>query len=536
MVADISFDSANEVLHQRLTIKQTEGYAVERKIEAIKIFERILTILTTRCDDHVFLQEVCIHVWNVGYMLLQPHLRKNVHRAFQLASGALEQISSPLQQLRAQIYFELCKIEEQNDFVSKALEEGRKAMYSDYGELEPSLNDRATGDLNRFRVLDKNVYPFVSLLDLRSNVYSSPSSADDQVLLMLQQAKESSSKSFQIDMMKKSLVKIIYFFESADDEGKLVEDSLASPSKSQVVTIPETPLDVIESVVKKTRSSAPYESFSNRTQKYVYILSTIAQLAQKHQQDLAVQQASVEILRFVWDPTDKDLRAFIYTQSDTCYLLANSLIDRLSRLKLSVEQQEALERDEEALSAGITDPRSLGVMSKYATEEMMSIKELIVTVLMAGINLSLSVKDEYGYQNGAIYTWNFHIHVFRKKLYSYITPSFSEIVKLIFSTIENFKTPSGAYFIDEKLRACYVEAIALIYFNSGDISQAVDVINKASITGTPYIRRKLCELAGKFAASQSAAAGGGAAKGGKVLLYRLTNKTKQIIITEYIFF
>ena len=60
-------------------------------------------------------------------------------------------------------------------------------MYSDYGELEPSLNDRAIGDLNRFRVLDKNVHPFVKLLDLRSNIYSSPSSADDQVLLMLQQ-------------------------------------------------------------------------------------------------------------------------------------------------------------------------------------------------------------------------------------------------------------------------------------------------------------------------------------------------------------
>ena len=42
IVADISFDCANEILEQRLTVKQTEGYAVERRIEAIKILERVL--------------------------------------------------------------------------------------------------------------------------------------------------------------------------------------------------------------------------------------------------------------------------------------------------------------------------------------------------------------------------------------------------------------------------------------------------------------------------------------------------------------
>ena len=104
-MADIAFDSANEILEQRLTVKQTEGYAIERKIEAIKILERVITIVVARCDDNIFLQEICVAIWNTGYTLLEPHLRKNVMRAFQLAASSLEMIGSPLHEIESSTSF-----------------------------------------------------------------------------------------------------------------------------------------------------------------------------------------------------------------------------------------------------------------------------------------------------------------------------------------------------------------------------------------------------------------------------------------------
>jgi tetratricopeptide (TPR) repeat protein len=314
IVADIAFDSANEILQQRLTIKQTEGYAVERRIEAIKILERVLTIIVARCDDNCFLQEICVNVWNIGYVLLQPHLRKFILRTLQLASSALERICSPLQQLRAQIYLELSKAEEQNDFISKALEEGQKALNSDYGELNPAVS---TGDdpklvvppdLDRFRILDKNLKPFISLLTMRCDVYNQPSGTEDQVLLLIQQAKESSSKSFQIDMLSKATMRMRLAMENNPEMNHSDSDSLSVTSKMQSFAVPETPLEEIAAAVKTLREGAAYNEFKNLVHKRVNILATLAHLAHSHRHDKIVQATAPGVLRFNWDPTDSHVR------------------------------------------------------------------------------------------------------------------------------------------------------------------------------------------------------------------------------------
>ena len=139
------------------------------------------------------------------------------------------------------------------------------------------------------------------------------------------------------------------------------------------------------------------------------------------------------------------------------------------------------------------------------------IKTLIAQSLLLGAKIALSVKDEYGYQNGAIYFWNLHIHIFRKNVYMSLLPEAVEMLLLISSSMETFRAENGGYLIDEKLRASYIEATVLYYQQQGDMASAIDMITKASGNGTPYIRRKLCELCGKFAAETS---GGGGGKGG----------------------
>ena len=319
IVADIAFESANEILEQRLTLKQTEGYVVERRIEAIKILERVITIVMTRCDDYIFLQEVCVAIWNTGYTLVEPHLRKHVVRAFQLATSALEQISSPLQKLRSQMHFELAKAEEANEFIGKALEEGKKALYCDYGELDPDYGANGEDpmtivlpDLNRFRVMDKHIKPFVSLLTLRSDVYSHPDNVEDQILLLLQQAKESVSKTFQIDMISKALMRMKAAIENASDLNDPESDTSSVVSKVQSFNVPETDLSDIKDTLVVNRDGN-YEEFTDLTQKRITIMSTIARMAHKYKQYKIIQVAALNVLKYIFRPKQKYI-----TKTKTC--------------------------------------------------------------------------------------------------------------------------------------------------------------------------------------------------------------------------
>ena len=64
IVADLDSTSANTALAQRVSEKEAEGYLADRRIEAVKLLERVLTVCKARVDDHALLQEVCMTLWN----------------------------------------------------------------------------------------------------------------------------------------------------------------------------------------------------------------------------------------------------------------------------------------------------------------------------------------------------------------------------------------------------------------------------------------------------------------------------------------
>jgi hypothetical protein len=167
IVAESATENPNLILVARLTAREAEGYVVNRRIEAVRLLERVIPSCQARVKDNILLQEVCVAVWNAALPLLQPHLRKHVYRALQVPSSsfashhhlslpdlppshplratlpvprqlvarALEDADSPLVQLRVQVHLELAKCEEQADFVGKAKEEADKAEAVDYGAL-----------------------------------------------------------------------------------------------------------------------------------------------------------------------------------------------------------------------------------------------------------------------------------------------------------------------------------------------------------------------------------------------------------------
>lgn len=524
IVSDIEQDKPNEIITKRLGSKEVEGYAVSRRIEAIKIIERLITMFANRKDDNSLLQEICVMVWNISRPLLQPHLRSNVHRALELAAGCLESMASPLLLLRSQLHFELAKCEEASDFVMKAFVESKKSVNSDYGSTNVSKNDGE--DLDRNRPFDHIVKPFCYLLDLRSNVYDSPSDIEGQVMLLLQQVKESNSRSFQADMLQKALYLMLE--ETQHDQSSGPVGSIASISKSKL-QIPVKSFDELSSVATLVRIGADvkFEKFTILKQKRIMIMASIARFAHAARNSNALQNAASYVLSSLWNTTDDFMREIIDAQIEMHFLLADSLVDQLAKIDLSDDTIDMIEREEMDLiekngnpteSDGplVPDPRTLGLTSKFATEDMLDRKKLVISFLRNGMTLALAVKDQWGAQNAIIYFWNLHLHIFRKKQYSIAMNEVFEFVQSSCKVIDDFiaagiKSEVGS--IDSALRLSLIEALSSFYEVQGQGQLAIDTALKGCTGGTVYIRKRLCEHTSALVSKVGAANAG--AKGSK---------------------
>eukprot|EP01041_Mallomonas_annulata_P001674 gene1674-3234_t len=270
----------NNLQQQRLSIRQNEGLKNSKRIEAIKIMERVLGICINRINDASLLEECCILSWNIILPMLQPHLRSYLHTILRLCVTALESISSTsLVLLRSQMYFELAKCEELGDFLIKGRIEMEKALFSDYGALtiDPlaladtplvgspgtatanttakSSNKRGGGsvvavvevkrtdELDPLRPLDHHYQPLLKSLTLRSDVYgatSSTNTAEDIVSGILQQCKENSSRTFQLDaILRAATIMSDIVYNRIDNGNGNGNGTIATPVNTKRKIMPE---------------------------------------------------------------------------------------------------------------------------------------------------------------------------------------------------------------------------------------------------------------------------------------------------------
>lgn len=620
MVAEISSDKPNEETEARLTELQLEGHANNKRIEALKLLERVIGVCFSRLDDSALLQEIAIVIWNTAIPLLQSHLRQNVYRAFQLAAGCLEEIASPLMKLRAQLHFELAKCEEQNDFVVKAKTQAVKALHADYGDLyeaspagaapvadkkgAPPAESAPSAvnacklegeELDRRRNMDVLIKPLDNILSLRSSVYDTPEDIESQVLLMMQQVAESKSRNFQTDSLFRSMSALLSAIENPNDHAAanaiLGNGSIPPPISKLKAALTPPDLNVLTETLDKfgstAASAAPaaaapakgkaaepvaaapsveFSVFTEVTQCRLNLMYAMAKTASKLGEEAAVivQRAACYLLSFNWNPDDGFMRSLVLQQIDVANLLTEALVVRIAHCELSEEQEEkymlavegfvpnenesaegqesavataATEKDNsntdktDAARPPVIEPRCLGVTSVFASEEMQQIKSIIIKSVAEALKISLRVKDDYSIQNGIVFFWNLHLHVFRRSLGHVALPEMLEFLKLAHETLlaakkrEADKLGTGIYVppppeIDFRLCVAICEAYSsVVALLSKDVPGAIDIAVKGCTeeTGGPsaYVRRRLCEHAARLSAAPATpieAGGKGATK------------------------
>ena len=351
-----------------------------------------------KIDDNSLVQEICIIGWNVARPLLQNHLRSNVHRFFQLATAALDTLSSTLTQLRMLLHFELSKCEEQADFIVKARDECHKALCKDYGELGESKSTNGE-ELNRNRNLDHIMKPFYETLQLRGNVYDTPTDVESNVVLMLQQIKESTSISFQRDMLGKAVYCMLEVCRNPEFEynsDKKLEVSIASVSL-------ETISNVLE--VDRGNPSTAYSVFTELAYQRLLIWNDISKIAHAQRNVLFMQHSAVMLLQDKWSNDDQFVKPIVDMQIEAHFILIESFVEQLAKLTISADKEEVMEKDQMELDEAnrerkqktkLTSPFALGLTSKYSTEEMEAIKIITISTLKRALQLATLAKTEAG--------------------------------------------------------------------------------------------------------------------------------------------
>ncbi len=397
--SDISVDNPNEILAVRLSVDEVEGYTVSKRIEIIKMLERIIMMCAGKIDDNSLVQEICIIGWNVARPLLQNHLRSNVHRFFQLATAALDTLASTLTQLRMLLHFELSKCEEQADFIVKARDECQKALCKDYGELGEAKSMITNEELNRNRNLDHLMKPFYKTLQLRGNVYDTPSDVESNVILMLQQIKESTSISFQRDMLGKAVYCMLQACQNPEFE--------YNSDKKLDVVIPTVSFDTLSSVLEVDRgsSSTPYTAFTELVYQRLLIWSAISKIAHAQRNVLFMQHSALMLLEGKWSNDDPFVKPIVDMQIEAHFILIESFVEQLSKLSTSADKEELMQKEQMEFDEANRDkkqkiklisPFALGLTSRYSTEEMEKIKIITISTLKKALQLASLAKTEAG--------------------------------------------------------------------------------------------------------------------------------------------
>lgn len=156
-----------------------------------------------------------------------------------------------------------------------------------------------------------------------------------------------------------------------------------------------------------------------------------------------------------------------------------------------------------------SDPRSLGILSDQCSQDIMTMKRLVILSLERGMLLAVSVKDSLGVQNAVVYLWNLHLHVFRYEMFSQAMDELVELVKLSITQLDALKpittgasatannasaVADASTVVDDRLKLSMSEALAGYLEAKKLYPQAIECAIKAATgSGTEYMRKRVCE-------------------------------------------
>ena len=486
--------------------RRISAMRISRRIEAIKKLERVL-MACKRGSDPDLLHEGCVLAWNLSLPLLQPHLLKHVHRLFTIAANSLEELDSPMKSLRAKLHFEVAKCEISQDFLAKASAQINKALALDYGLITAAMEtegmaksaapakggkkgkkgkkkggggsrpgtstsvvssvDGAEDDKDALRPLDRFLKPLRAKLELKSSIYLEPDTAVEKATILLEQAKDAKDSHLRASLLLRCVAML------KDDE-KEKEQSNLSPQNSNHDERPGTGFSSSTNE-SGLRSKEELREVSNG----ITLWADIMRMAWSLKLVDLVHETSTRVISGSWDV--KEFKEIVILQVEACY----------TKAQCYVEQVSSAANDLYEGSSGINglSPKALGLLSGNDVPlqpRFLKLKTNVIESIDKGLELAKLLNDAALVENGAIYLWNYHYHVFREPILDGLDKVkendsscfLNNLVPNLLGTLEkalNIMQEVGSK--DFQLTCSLCEGISLIYENEKNGSKVEEVCN-----------------------------------------------------------
>ncbi len=460
----------------------------------MKLLERAL-LSAKRLDDPDLVTDGCILAWNVGLPLLQPHLRRQVHRIFLLAASVLEEIASPLSALRASLHFEVARCELAVDFLAKAKTHVQKALALDYGAVggggdpapntagtPPQVEDElvkkalAAAEQMRLRPLDKYLEPMQEKLLLKSSLYSEPEGAEEKAMLFIEQARDAKDKSLKMTLLGRAATTL----SQAERDNTGGASSVGVKTSTQITRLELwsdiTTLAWEEKILLLSQAAARFvvsdTSWDAVEHKHILQLQAKAHIVVAETLILQIRSSTLPALRGV-STLDKDWNEVI----------VQAVKD------VSSPSADVIGKD--SGGPGWKGLRTLGVMPSLEGgsddgsvvdtklfEQVKKIKTLVITHLVASLRLGKKMQDKWTVENAVIYLWNVHLGLYQTNSGS--GPRFALFLPALVEALEeSCSTLLAVRSNDSRIIFQIAEAVSLCFEFQKSYDKAEDICTKA---------------------------------------------------------
>lgn len=362
--------------------KQIEDF--ERRVEALKILDRAM-IANKRLQDAEVTIEGCILIWNIGIPFLKNSARSHIYKPFLAAAQALETLEANETQLRICLLLEIAKYEIEQDFLTKAALQLKKALMIDYSAVMKTFPFEMTADDNPedfIRPFDRALKFLLKKLNLKINLYGGePENPTDLIILDVENAKTTKNGKMRQTLLDKAVKLLLDYeepeFEVRPDENLVDEEIEAKKKKFHLQTVRE----------KKQR---------------VLVCSEICKLAlEENLTDICYDAANL-CVKDNWDShKDNDL---VIAQSSAHIALAKCYVEFLLEEDVEIGTEQLVAIDEE------------GEERQWTSEEkakLSNYKQQFLNNIVKAVQKGVQTKQSWLVFNASIELWNSYLPVYK---------------------------------------------------------------------------------------------------------------------------
>ena len=369
---------------------QSEVYTrlmVGTRVDSLKRLEEQLASARRTLDPEL-ITDGCSLVWNIAKPLLQPALYHHATRSLQLAASALEDIGSPMHELRVCLHLELARAEAEAEFVKKAAEHVEKAL-----ALDVPLDARGE------RPLDTPLLQMQTRLALKTDIYREAESAEEKALLLLEQVRMAKQPRLQQRLAGQMLTMMQ---ESEPPPPPTGEEEAAPPAEGD------------EASDEAAAAKAAKAAKATRIER-THLWAGLMRAAWSQRVVPVARSAAGALLAYSFAPEGSE-KELVRIQADARYVVGETLV---AEMQMEIGKAESLASGEATQPNGRPElPEAAAAKAAKAAAAAAALRQEALREFEAGIALGKSLAEDVVVHNGCTYVWNYSQAALRRGEYA----------------------------------------------------------------------------------------------------------------------